>query len=381
MAREKNWQFVWNSEYLSASDALDLHRYTLWFIAATLTGNFGGMTGSGLWTLYASSDSVTAGTDSTDRWQLAGPYDGTKIVRGNSTAAHSWIVLKSPYVNGSYWYMTLSFNTSNDTYLRLIFSKNAPTGGSTTVTARDTATQWSFNMYGAGGGGAEFPFSPSIVRQTTYCMSLADDGQFVFHAGRKTLSEPTHTIWFIPTVEYDPLDNYPILTWFYYNDTGCYTSAPVGGQKVVGPVTQSIILYTGIYAQGRNFNGFSGAASDSNTNTLVHLVSGVGFPTVYEGNPPVFLPPIIGGKNVKVPILVWFMEGSQYNYETRTPTAYRGKIKDLYWSSQNNGVSHHLNSGPGVLPGNNATIPSTGDVEYVVLSYWMFPAPSPTTFA
>jgi hypothetical protein len=106
----------------------------LWYLASFLTGNTGGMV-TGLWTLFGSSNSSTWGLDTTDRWALAGPFDATKIVGAAAGSAHSWIVLKSPIVNGIAYYLILDFLASNK--CKSWISKTVPTGGSTT--ARPTA--------------------------------------------------------------------------------------------------------------------------------------------------------------------------------------------------------------------------------------------------
>lgn len=91
----------------------------------------------GLWTCAGSSDAVTAGMDAVDRWGAI--YDGTKIVRAAGAVAHSWIVLKSPVLNGANWYLTIDFNSASDATTRFVFAKAAPTGGS--IAARPTSTQ------------------------------------------------------------------------------------------------------------------------------------------------------------------------------------------------------------------------------------------------
>ena len=131
---EKTWQSMMNLT-ITPVDNLDLSRQLLWNIKAFLKGEVGGAT-QGLWTHYASSDSVTAGIDATDRWLAA--YDGTKIVRAAAGVAHSWIVLKSPSLAGYNWYLIIDFVGTTNYAARFVWCRTAPTGGS--ITARPTST-------------------------------------------------------------------------------------------------------------------------------------------------------------------------------------------------------------------------------------------------
>lgn len=133
---ENTWAYSSNVEYTPVSTVNHATRI-LWTLAATLTGNTGGLT-LGLWTLVGSSDGVTAGHDSTDRWSLAS-YDATKFVYASGASAHSWIVLQSPSINGNPWYVIFTCNTTGTDFAYLI-SKTAPTGGTTTATPTSTDT-------------------------------------------------------------------------------------------------------------------------------------------------------------------------------------------------------------------------------------------------
>ncbi len=174
---EKTWAFDMNRAITPAS-ALDLTRRTMWHIAAALTGNLGGLA-SGLWTLYASSDSSTAGTDSTDRWKLlSAAYDGTKIVRGATTSVHSWIVLASPSMAGVVWYMVLSFNTAADTSIRITFHKVAPTGGSTTATPTSASTSmWCPH---ANGAATDYIVNAGATDNSRFSVGLTSAGDFYY---------------------------------------------------------------------------------------------------------------------------------------------------------------------------------------------------------
>jgi hypothetical protein len=212
---EKTWAFDLNRAYTPAS-ALDLTRYTMWLLAATLTGNIGGLT-QGLWTLYASSNSVTAGTDSTDRWVLAGPYDGTKIVRGSGAAAHSWIVLKSPTIHSANFYMILSFNSAADDKIRISFMKTAPTGGSTTATPTSTDQWWPNNTSLAA---ADWAMNAAAADNSRFSTGLTSAGDFYFVGCKQLAGLPNLIITFHGLSNKKASDLYPVWAAVEYRSGG-----------------------------------------------------------------------------------------------------------------------------------------------------------------
>lgn len=127
-AFELNWHPYQNAAPPDESTIALQCKYLVWAIAALLLGNLGGAT-LGLWTHEGSSDSVTAGFDATNRFLAV--YDQSKIVRGASSSARSWIVLKSPVGLGP-WYVLIDYNTSFDYQINVTFSKSPFSGGSTT---------------------------------------------------------------------------------------------------------------------------------------------------------------------------------------------------------------------------------------------------------
>src|SRR5574343_449937 len=174
MTFEKTWAFDTNRQYTPAS-AVDITRRMMWYLAATLTGNVGGLT-QGLWTLRASSDSVSAGYDTTDRWNLAGVYDGTKIVRGVN---HSWIVLRSPSINGYQWEMLLSFSTAADAAFRISFSRGAFTGGNITSSPTNATYQY-FPVSSTPGTATDATINDGLVADRRFSVGLSSEGDFYF---------------------------------------------------------------------------------------------------------------------------------------------------------------------------------------------------------
>jgi len=140
---EKTWGQKWNYATTTATTQQQ-QRNIIWFLKAFLRGDSG--VGSpptlGLWTVYYSCDSAVAGSadDQVDRWGTT--FDNTKVVRNSAGSAHSWFVLKSPSNfgvsgNGPY-YLIIDYVGSDDYHADFIYSKAAPTGGTTLV--RPTAT-------------------------------------------------------------------------------------------------------------------------------------------------------------------------------------------------------------------------------------------------
>lgn len=141
MANSRTW-YSWANYALPdpSTSALTLSKSILWTLAAALLGNAtgpnagpaGAIPSGALWTHYASSDSSTAGIDSTNRW--LGAYDATKLVRASS-GAHSWIVLHNATLG---LYLTIDWLSGSDAACNFWLATAAPTGGTTSL--RPTST-------------------------------------------------------------------------------------------------------------------------------------------------------------------------------------------------------------------------------------------------
>lgn len=228
---EKNWAYDLNRSRTPSTPA-DAMKHTMWTLCAQLTGGIGGLT-QGIWTLVGSSDSVTAGHDSTDRWLLASGYDITKLVRASGSSAHSWIVLRSPIINGNPWYMIVSLNSANDQSIRVSFSKTAPTGGLTTATPTSIDQWWPYQssvttaadiIYGDGA-------SSNPVRRCS--MGLSDEGDFYFIMGRSKWCNPQTTIMFFGLKNYHPNDLAPVFAGIGTSTTARSEWYPGGGSTLI----------------------------------------------------------------------------------------------------------------------------------------------------
>ena len=147
MSTSKQWYTSANLAIADSSTASRCAHSSIWGFAAMLLGNQSGTNGpegarpSGCyWTLYGSSNSVTAGIDATDRLHFAGSFTDADWVRNTAGSAHTWFVIKSPnaMLDGP-WYFCFDYvGPSNDQQCTIAFSKNVFSGGSTT--ARPTST-------------------------------------------------------------------------------------------------------------------------------------------------------------------------------------------------------------------------------------------------
>jgi len=139
LVAEKTWGKVllgpiWNSNVDYNNRAL------LYWIKYGLIRNYdnSGVGGAGAWTVVGSSDSITAGMDTVDRWT-----DESKLVWNSDGLAHSWIVLKQTGINagGSGFQMCIDLNdiSTDSEYITVVVSYSSGfTGGA--ITNRPTAT-------------------------------------------------------------------------------------------------------------------------------------------------------------------------------------------------------------------------------------------------
>jgi hypothetical protein len=226
---ERNWAFSFATTYVP-STALDNTRHILWALKAMLCGQYGGFT-QGLWQVYSSCDSVTAGNadgpgagGSTDRWLST--YDGTKIVRGASGAnIKSWVVLKSPLMNGINWYLIIAFESSADANASYWLAKGAPTGGTTTVVPT-SLTQW---VIGAGVSGATTTATGGATYYQNMCLS--ETGDFLYFPCAQSAGWCALFIGCVAPVGCHPNDPYPMWTHKYFQNSvpGAFLSTALHG--------------------------------------------------------------------------------------------------------------------------------------------------------
>jgi hypothetical protein len=248
MAYERNWAFSFDNDY-SIATLSEGSRYQMWALKALLLGQLGGFT-QGLWTVYGSSDGVTAGMDAVDRW--GSTYDSTKLVRANSTDGlpRSWIVLMSPLMNGYNFYLNIAYDQGLDSHAGTWLSKIAPTGSSATATPTAT-TQWAFFA----GAQLWFP-TPTVPSNLRAHMCLSSTGDFFPSIGGRGRSHcglavvapvgcngsDLHPIWSYRHVS-DPSNYGPFATGYFpsqlsYSGTNAVTTrATCGGNVNTNPQT------------------------------------------------------------------------------------------------------------------------------------------------
>jgi hypothetical protein len=239
MATELTWRTDPNRIPSDVSSAANKCKWDAWHLVHALLGDSGGFT-EGLWTVYYSCDGVTAGTanDGVDRWGSA--FNATKIV--NATGAHSWFVLKAPETLGSL-YLTVDCNNASASTFTILFSKAAPTGG--TTSARPTATDaWEHTA---------IVFSNLSVATTPRThLSLSSRGDFVFATNNETNNSFYAVIAAFKMQEAGSLDDYPWITIASVGTNGGASSLQAGG---TGSLTTAINGTGNTVLRGRSFDG------------------------------------------------------------------------------------------------------------------------------
>lgn len=145
MSLSKTWYSTANRAFDNTSSAANMAASALFALYGTLAGYTSGTDGpegarpsSVYWTLVGSSDSSTAGIDSTQR--IGTTFSLAKWV--NVTAGgtpHTWFVLQSPsgLLDGP-WYLCVDYIGADVEHATFVISKQVFSGGSTS--ARPTST-------------------------------------------------------------------------------------------------------------------------------------------------------------------------------------------------------------------------------------------------
>lgn len=286
---EKIWQTEGNILIDEESNAACARR-TLWTLKALLIGDIsadgagGTISGAngktGLWTVYGSCDSSSAGLDGIDRWGSG--FDPNKIVNGSTSAARSWIVLKSPDDLGPY-YLILDYG-ANSNQLRMHLSKSAPTGGST-LSAPTYTDGWQNNI----AAGGNFISNAPNARVN---LILSDDGSFWFTISRGGAYEG---VLGVQRCIRRTGDNYPVVSCHAYSTSnggpfGAYYQSPLyinstgarafKGKSLTNIVTEMYVVVPTAHGTSANLHLFGG----NNTTQF----NGAGVDGAYD-EMPVFL--------------------------------------------------------------------------------------------
>ena len=332
MAYERNWAFSFNNVYVPlVNNILDYNRIHLWMLKAMLLGQYGGFT-QGLWTVYSSCDSVNFGNgDGVDWW--GGTYNPTKLVRAAAPAAHSWIVLKSPLMNGYNFYITMAMKGTQDYYLNVSFSKVAPSGGLTT--ARPTASDEWVTLATNGTWASNFSGSYTL----NFNMCLSDTGDFFWIPYQQAYRNFTLSFAVVAPVGCHASDLYPIWT-FLSSVTGAWQANNL--QSAVHTAT------------------LGGVATDR---VGYSTCSMLGFT---PHNAPFGLPDCLTGKYLTLPYVVSVVGAAPSGYWHQ-----RGRLPDVFVAPYGNGgalplgavirdaggnITHFSPMGSIFLPGNSCPL-------------------------
>lgn len=261
---DRTWSFSFDNPAIDTTLQGNFNR-KLWHMCSMLTGGTVGGFTTGLWTVAGSSNGVAAGMDAVDRWHLAGAYTAGDFVRAAAGSAHSWMVLKSPLMNGYNFYMLVSLGvTTTALYIIHHMAKAAFTGGS--ITADPTSTdQW----YAGGGNSYDFLLDSTASATWKHNMCLSATGDFIFFSvrtgGGAALGTSLITMVLAP-VGCHALDQYPIyqLSGSAQGDTMCAAGIGCITRGAFGALSNPYLPYLGRwYTAATGADSLSGAWPDA----------------------------------------------------------------------------------------------------------------------
>lgn len=278
------------------TSAANQTRWSVWYLVQALLGQYG-MSGSaaGKWSTYYSCDGATAGTagDLQDLWGSS--YDPTKVVflyqSQNPTpptppsSNFSWFVLKSKIGLGAsgsdFSYLIVSCNQAGSVNPTFVFSKTAPTGGSTT--ARPTATDEVVLVDNV------FTFMEGSLVQAHYChLILSTRGDFFFWTSYTGSTRFYSSLFHVKIQDAKAADLYTTASQY------CGSDAPYGaGGFSAAPDAFNAGLLTGPNA----FNGYVGNTRGRNFNGAAQVALGSAAPANGAGNILSGAYPAVPGQN------------------------------------------------------------------------------------
>lgn len=226
MPTSKQWYTSANLAIADSTTASRCAHSSIWGFGAMLLGHQSGTNGpegarpsSSNWTLAGSSNSSTAGMDTTDRLNFSGAFTDANWVRAAAGVAHTWFVLSSPNtVLDGPWHICFDYiGPTNDQTCTLVVSKNVFSGGSTT--ARPTSVNESV-LTG-------FQFCSTTQAAGKIHLAIDADGNFRWLRSRNGTGYFDTFISIESLVEYhsgDPARAF-MLTHFLDSGTGALTNS------------------------------------------------------------------------------------------------------------------------------------------------------------
>lgn len=348
----------------TATTYLESCQYGAWWLKAFLMGqlSYTDQTNTlivgpptGAWTCVASSDGVS--TAGSDLW--GGTFDASKLVIANGVGTNrSWIVLRSPLLKGSNWYLTLELfgPLSSIRSVMILFSKIAPAGG--LVTARPTAAdEW--NAY-TGTNTVEIAAQWELLHTKKFHGGLTSDGAFYVFVGANRTGFQYWNLMFWPIDNGLGGDQYPVASIMYYK-----CDASLSQQYSVGTLSELLLATVGstsAVVRSRRFDGtsiFYGGlinigliyAYQAGQYTLPSKPGNSGYPTQQYADYAVTGLP-------RWPMLPIMVTGRYEGVSSRHAT--KGNLTDIMWSSA-------------TLQG-GAVAPNTGTIEYATVGPLWIPA-------
>ncbi len=251
---ERSWGFSFDNAFTPAT-ALEETRYACWALCSMLVGGLGGLTGTGLWTIYTTSDGTPGGTgvtgDGVDHLHLLGAFTAGDWLRAAAGVAHSWAVLKSPVMNGQTFYLLLSLGTASDAQVVTMLSKVAFAGG--TNIADPTASD-SYNL----GQAAQANFDGGNTNLHRFNICLSTTGDFIWFWTRAGQNKAEAAVLVVAPMSCDPLDLYPLWSYRMWNNL----ATGITGEKL----TASTMV-------ARDFKGLSSLAQILATERTAQVIT------------------------------------------------------------------------------------------------------------
>lgn len=251
VALTRTWYSLGNVPYTYSGasrwgGAVDVGKMWAWLLKNLLLGvDVGGDAKVGttrnpgsLWTVRYSCDSVTAGVagDGVDKWVTP-----DNVVQGNATAAHSWIVLRSPETWGP----------NNNQFCEMLINYAPASTSTASTTARFGTIYYSFGTAFSGGTTTSRPtsaveFSGAVVLNYTNLyyhafwldmtythiryanFSVDDKGHWFYFGKRQTATTLDYNHCLLEAINTVAEDLTPVhsgMLWDRYGGTNCRTWA------------------------------------------------------------------------------------------------------------------------------------------------------------
>src|SRR6266545_1076852 len=211
---ERAWHFSFNNAFTPAT-ALEESNYTAWAMLSMMVGGLGAFT-LGLWTIYTTSDGTAPGTgvtgDGVDHLHLLGAFTSGDWLHAAAASPHSWAVLRSPTMNGTNFYLLLSFDSASTGNCSFKMALNPFVGGTNTANPVPSPDDsWILQ------GTAPVGHVGGNTNAHRYAACLSETGDFIWFWTRAGQGKAEGVMAIIAPVGCHPKDQIPIWAvkgWF-----------------------------------------------------------------------------------------------------------------------------------------------------------------------